>query len=192
MPVQVDADQRRRIVAEAALRLAVDEGLASVTFRKVAAAAGLNIGSVRHYFPDHESLVVAAVTEAGDHMGRRLALHPAPGRAAGDAARKHLFDVVAELIPLDDEKHREAIILMEVIAASRMNSAFEPVVRQMATDLNAVLVDALEQIGVADPRQEAVRLAALISGLSLNAITPHGSLDRATIRAVLHGHIAAL
>lgn len=163
-----------------------------MTFRKVAVAANLNVGSVRHYFADHESLVVAAVTEAGDRMAKRLARHPEPTGLDGDAARKYLFAVVSELIPLDDDKQREAIVLMEVIAASRTNSAFEAVVRQMATDLNAVLVEALRGIGVVESAQEAVRLAALIAGLSFNAVTPHGDIDRATIREVLHGHIAAL
>lgn len=192
MPVQVDAVQRRRLIADAALQLVVEGGLSAVTFRKVAVAAGLNVGSVRHYFADHESLVVAAVAEAGDRMGKRLARHPAPTGVDGDAARKYLFDVVAELIPSDAEKEREAIVLMEVIAASRTNASFEAVVRQMATDLNEVLAEALRGVGVAQPAKEAVRMAALIAGLSLNAVTPHGDLDRATIREVLHDHIAAL
>lgn len=192
MPVQVDAVQRRRLIADAALQLVVEGGLSAVTFRKVAVAAGLNVGSVRHYFADHESLVVAAVTEAGDRMGKRLARHPAPTGADGGAARRYLFDVVAELIPSDAEKEREAIVLMEVIAASRTNASFEAVVRQMATDLNEVLAEALRGVGVAQPAKEAVHIAALIAGLSLNAVTPHGDVDRATIREVLQNHIAAL
>lgn len=192
MPVQVDADERRRHIAEAALRLVVANGLAAVTFRKVAVEARLNVGSVRHYFADHESLVVAAVTEAGDRMGKRLARHPAPAAQGGEAAKRHLLAVLEELVPLDDERHREAIVLMEVIAASRTNPAFEPVTRKMAADLHTVLVEALIAIGVAAPDQEAVRLAALISGLSLDAVTPHGAVDRATIRAVLHQHVATL
>ncbi|MEV4127378.1 TetR family transcriptional regulator C-terminal domain-containing protein [Nocardia sp. NPDC049707] len=192
MPVQVDSDERRRHITEAALRLVVEKGLAAVTFRKVAAEARLNIGSVRHYFADHESLVVATVTAAGDRMGQRLARHAVPRRPVGEAARRHLIAVLEEIVPLDDERRREAVVLLEVFAASRTSPAFVPVTRQMAADLHAVLVEALIAIGVAHPVAEAVRLAALVSGLSLNAVTAHGAVDPATVQAVLRMHVAAL
>lgn len=164
-----------------------------MTFRKVAAEARLNIGSVRHYFADHESLVVATVTAAGDRMGQRLANHSAPENPGNsEAASGHLISVLEELVPLDDERSREAIILMEVIAAARTTPAFSPVTSQMAADLHTVLVEALSVMGVAQPAVEAVRLAALIAGLSLNAVTPHGSLAPETIQAVLRTHVAAL
>ncbi|WP_228000948.1 TetR/AcrR family transcriptional regulator [Nocardia australiensis] len=192
MPVQVDADERRRHIVEAALRLVVEKGLAAVTFRKVAAEAHLNIGSVRHYFADHESLVVAAAAEAGDRMGQRVDRCPAPERSGGATSRQYLLTVLEELVPLDDGRHREAIVLMEVIAASRTNPAFAPVVRKMAADLHTVLVEALTSIGVVHPVEEAVALAALVSGLSLDAVTPHGAVEPATIRAVLRQHVATL
>ncbi|MEB3369677.1 TetR/AcrR family transcriptional regulator [Saccharopolyspora mangrovi] len=192
MPVRIDPDERRRHVTDAALRLIVAEGVAGVTFRKVAAEARLNIGSVRHYFADHETLVVAAVTAAGDRMGGRLSRLSAPERCGGDAARDHLLSVLDELVPLDEERRAEAVILVEVIAASRTNPAFAPVVSRMAADLHAVLVEALSTIGTARPETEAVRLAGLISGLSLNAVTPHGDVAPDAIRAVLRAHVATL
>lgn len=193
MPIQIDADERRRHIVDAALRLVIVDGLAAATFRRVAAEAALNIGSVRHYFADHESLVVAIVTEAGDRMGRRLARHLPPAESDGAAAtRRHLLAVLEELVPLDDEKHREAIVLMEVIAASRTKPAFEAVTRQMAADLHRVLHDAVTAIGVAEPTHEAIRLAALISGLSLDTVTPHGALPRTMVRQILELHVAHL
>ncbi|WP_063058859.1 TetR/AcrR family transcriptional regulator [Nocardia sienata] len=192
MPVRVDAEARRRHIVDAALRLIVRGGIAAATFRKVAAEAGLNIGSVRHYFADHESLVVAVATEVGDRMGQRLTRHPAPAGGDRRAARRHLLAVLAELLPLDEERHHEAVILLEVIAASRLDPAFEPVVRRMAADLRQVLTEAAAATGTADPAGAAAHLAALVSGLSLDAVTPHGSIDRATILAVLERHVATL
>jgi AcrR family transcriptional regulator len=192
MPVQIDPDERRRDITEAALRLVVAEGIAAVTFRKVATESGLNIGSVRHYFADHESLVVATVTAAGDRMGQRLARHAPPERSGAAEAGNHLISVLEELVPLDGERSREAVILMEVITAARINPAFAPVTSRMAADLHTVLVEALNVMRVEQSEMEAVRLAALIAGLSLNAITPHGKADPETIRAVLRRHVAAL
>jgi AcrR family transcriptional regulator len=192
VPVRVDAEARRRHIVDAALRLIVRGGIAAATFRKVAAEAELNIGSVRHYFTDHESLVVAVATEVGDRMGQRLIRHPAPANGDREAARRHLLAVLAELVPLDEERHREAVVLLEVIAASRLDPAFGPVVRQMAADLRRVLTGAVAATGTADPARAAAHLAALVSGLSLDAVTPHGSVDRATIRTVLERHVATL
>ncbi|WP_249645496.1 TetR family transcriptional regulator C-terminal domain-containing protein [Nocardia sputi] len=95
-------------------------------------------------------------------------------------------------MPADEERHRESVVLLEIIAASRLNPAFAPVVRQMASNLHQVLAEAITTMGAADPAREAVRLAALISGLSLKAVTPHGSVEPATIRAVLEAHVAEL
>jgi AcrR family transcriptional regulator len=192
VPVRVDAEARRRHIVDAALRLIVRGGIAAATFRKVAAEAELNIGSVRHYFTDHESLVVAVATEVGDRMGQRLIRHPAPANGDREAARRHLLAVLAELVPLDEERHREAVVLLEVIAASRLDPAFGPVVRQMAADLRRVLTGAVAATGTADPARAAAHLAALVSGLSLDAVTPHGSVDRATICTVLERHVATL
>ncbi|MFI5720324.1 TetR/AcrR family transcriptional regulator [Nocardia sp. NPDC051750] len=192
MPIRVDADARRRHIVDSALRLVVAGGVAAATFRRVAAEARLNIGSVRHYFTDHEALVVAVATEVGDRMGRRLTRHPAPAAGNRPAAKRHLLRVLEELVPLDDERHREAVILVEVIAAARINPAFEPVVRQMGADLRRVLVDTLTATGTPAPEHQAAHLAALISGLSLDAVTPHGAIDGATIRAVLEQHVATL
>ncbi|MET8799389.1 TetR family transcriptional regulator C-terminal domain-containing protein [Nocardia sp. NPDC004568] len=192
MPVRVDAEARRRHIVDAALRLIVRGGLAAATFRKVAAEADLNIGSVRHYFTDHESLVVAVATEVGDRMGRRLTRHPAPASGDRRAARRHLLAVLAELVPLDEERHRESIVLLEIVTASRIDPAFEPVVRQMAADLRQVLTDAVAATGTADPARAAAHLAALVSGLSLDAVTPHGTVDRATVLTVLEDHVGTL
>ncbi|MFD6856086.1 TetR family transcriptional regulator C-terminal domain-containing protein [Rhodococcus sp. NPDC060090] len=89
--------------------------------------------------------------------------------------------MLEELVPLDDGRSREAVILMEVITAARINPAFAPVTSRMAADLDTVLVEALNMMRVKQPEMEAARLAALIAGLSLNVTTPHGKVDPETI-----------
>ncbi|MGE2835107.1 TetR/AcrR family transcriptional regulator [Mycobacterium sp. SMC-4] len=192
MPPRIDAAERRRHITEAALRLVMREGLAAATFRRVASESGLNVGSVRHYFTDHESLVVAVATEAGDRMGRRLMKHRPPESGDGATLRRHLLALLAELVPLDDERHSEAVILMELITASRTTDAFRPVTTQMAADLHTVLLGALEDLGVPEPSLEAQRLASLLSGLSLDAVTAHGPRTASTIRRILRLHVNSL
>ncbi|MGW2228600.1 TetR/AcrR family transcriptional regulator [Streptomyces formicae] len=194
MPARIDLEQRRKDVVEAAFRLLVAEGFSGLSLRKVAAESGLNIGSVRHYFGDHRELLVAAATEVGDRMGRRLtrnspdALSGLEGEAAVDA----LQALVEELLPLDDERRVESIVLTEFIVAARVNPLFRPVTEQMAADLRQVIANALRVLEVPDPAEEAERLVALMGGLTLDAVTPHGSLGAERLRKTLRAHLRSL
>lgn len=192
MPARIDPVERRSHIVEAALRLVLKEGLSAATFRRVAAESQLNIGSVRHYFADHESLVVAVVTEAGSRMGQRLMKHTPPQSRDLSRQRQHLIALLEELVPLDAERHSEAVILMEVIAASRTTEAFRAAIAQMATDLDDVLVTALKGMSVPQPSLEAQRLASLLSGLALDAVTAHGPRKPTTIAKILRLHVDSL
>lgn len=192
MPARIDPAERRGHIVEAALRLVLKEGLSAASFRRVAAESQLNIGSVRHYFSDHESLVVAVVTEAGNRMGKRLMKHTPPQSRDVALQRRHLLALLEELVPLDPERHDESVILMEVIAASRTATAFRPVAAQMATDLHTVLVTALENMSVPQSDLEAQRLASLVSGLAFDAVTAHGPRHPTTIARILRLHVNSL
>lgn len=192
MPARVDPAERRNHIVEAALRLVLQEGLSAATFRRVAAESQLNIGSVRHYFADHESLVVAVVTEVGNRMGKRLMKHAPPQSRDATRHRQHLLALLEELVPLDAERHSEAVILMEVITASRTIPAFRSATAQMATDLHGVLVAALKNMAVPQPNLEAHRLASLLSGLALDAVTAHGPRTPTTIARILRLHVDSL
>ena len=192
MPARIEPVQRRGHIVEAALRLVVREGLSAATFRRVAAESQLNIGSVRHYFADHESLVVAVVTEAGNRMGQRLMKHTPPESRDAIEQRQHLLALLEELVPLDEERHREAVILLEVIAASRTTPAFRAATAQMATDLHDVLVKALKDMAVPQPSLEGLRLASLLSGLALDAVTAHGTRTPITITKILRLQVNSL
>ncbi|MFE0172207.1 TetR/AcrR family transcriptional regulator [Streptomyces sp. NPDC059002] len=194
MPARIDLEQRRKDVIEAGFRLLVAEGFSGLSLRKVAAESGLNIGSVRHYFDDHRGLLVAAATEVGDRMGRRLTRYATDTLAGlkGEPAVDALQSFVEELLPLDDERRVESIVLMEFIVAARVNPDFRPVTEQMAADMRHVIADALGVLGVPEPAEEAERLVALLGGLALDAVTPHGSLTPTRLRRTLRAHLRSI
>ncbi|GAA3853289.1 TetR/AcrR family transcriptional regulator [Streptomyces sedi] len=191
MPARIDLEQRRRDVIEAAFRLLVSEGFSGVSLRKVAAESDLNIGSVRHYFDDHRSLLVAAVTEVGDRMGARLTRYPTDALAGltGEAAVEALQRRLEELLPIDEERRVESIVLTEFIVAARVNPTFRPVTEQMAADMRLVITDALRVLEVGDPAEEAERIIAVLGGLILDSVTPHGSLGVERVRTTLRAHL---
>ncbi|WP_329014516.1 TetR/AcrR family transcriptional regulator [Streptomyces sp. NBC_00690] len=194
MPARIDAQQRRQHVVAAAFRLVVAEGLEGMSLRKVAAEAGLNIGSVRHYFDNHHDLVAAAVHETGDRMGRRLAKHTPESLVGlrGEDAINALQALVEEVLPVDEARCAEAAVLLEFMIAARTKPVFRPVTERMAADLHQLLADALDALGVAHVQGEADRLMALIGGLTIDTVTPHGSLGVDRVRATLRAHLGAV
>ncbi|WP_017596550.1 TetR/AcrR family transcriptional regulator [Nocardiopsis potens] len=194
MPARIDPEQRRRHVVQAAFRLVVAEGIDGLSLRKVAVEAGLNVGSVRHYFDGHEDLLAAAAEEAGDRMGRRLAHHPVDGLRGltGEEALDALQALVEEVLPVDEERRDESIVVLELILAARTRPVFRPISERMAADLDQVVTDAFAALGADDPEAKAAQVTALIGGLTIDTVTPHGSLGTERLRAILRAHLAML
>lgn len=76
--------QRRERIVTAALELMGRDGLHTLTHRRIAAAAGVPLGSTTYYFADLDELVLAAVRRAVADGRERLrrwseALGPDPG-----------------------------------------------------------------------------------------------------------------
>jgi AcrR family transcriptional regulator len=194
MPARIDQEKRRQHVIEAAFRLVVAEGIEGLSLRKVAAEAELNIGSVRHYFNGHEDLLAAAAQEAGDRMGRRLARHPVAALhgLTGEAAVDALQALIEEVLPVDAKRRDESAVVVEFILASRTRPVFAPAAQRMAADLRQVVIDALAALGLPDREATAAQLTALIGGLTIDTVTPHGSLDVEQVRATLRAHLRTL
>lgn len=194
MPARIEPELRRRQVVEAAFRLVVAEGVEGCSLRKVAEESGLNIGSVRHYFDGHDDLLAAAAEEAGDRMGRRLAAHPVESLRglSDDQALDALQSLVEEVLPVDAERRDEAIVVVELVMASRTRPVFRAMSQRMGADLTEMVRDALDTLGVSDAETGAAQLTAVIGGLTIDAVTPHGSLSIERLREVLRAHLRML
>lgn len=187
MTPRIPPEQRRRQIIEAAFRLVVAEGIEGPSLRKVADESGMNIGSVRHYFDGHHELLAAAAEEAGDRMGRRLARHPVQRLQGlrGSAAIAAVQAMIEEVLPLDPQRRAEATVVLEFVMASRTRPVFRVMSERMGSDLSTMIRDALEAVGAPEPDLRAAQLAAVIGGLTVDALTPHGALSPERVRAVL-------
>lgn len=194
MPARIDAEERRRYVIEAAFRLIVAEGLEGLTLRKVAAEADLNIGSVRHFFDGREGLLAAAAQEAGNRMGQRLTHHPVEQLRGlkGEEALVALQDLLEQVLPVDEPRSVEAIVVLELIRASRTQTVFASSAAQMASDLHDIIAAALACLEVPNPSAAARQVSALVGGLTLDTVTPHGSLTVYQLRSTLRDALSNL
>lgn len=107
--------------------------------------------------------------------------------------------MLAEMLPLDDERRTEVIVWLSFTAAARTR----PELRAQADELYDGLLTLITRIleggrragrlrPGADIALEARRLSALLDGLSLEAAFHPGRLDATTMLAVLRTHLGAL
>ena len=71
MPKRVDHEVRRRQITGAVCRITLRGGLASATFREVAAEAGVSVRLVQYYFGSKDDLMLATQRRVSDGIGIR-------------------------------------------------------------------------------------------------------------------------
>lgn len=173
MPKQVDHDERRREIAGAVVRLAGKRGLAAVTFREVAAEAGVSVALVQHYFGSKQNLLLRTVDIVSIQVAERFTARIA---ALGPDARSidRLRTLAVSFLPAD-ETSRDAMVLYHSVG---MVALTDPEMRGASAHGNAIaLVALLAQLLTAardageidsdvDPPAEARLLSGALSGLS--------------------------
>lgn len=193
MPKQVDHQRRRADLAAAVWRLTVDEGLDAVSMRGVAAAAGVSLGQVQHYFAGKDDLLLVAVETIGERFGRRwAAAQPAdPGPLAMTRA------YLTQLLPLDEERMVEAHVGSAFLTRATHSPRIAEMLRGGSEWATGLLVTWIEEGQLAghvaagrDPRRAARILLALVDGLAMHTLVGHHSPAEA--EDALDAHLADL
>jgi DNA-binding transcriptional regulator YbjK len=195
MPALIDHETRRQEIARAVWRIVLREGVSAVSIREVAGEAGLAVGSVRHVFATKSELLEYSMALVHELARERVA-----ARFAITDPRKCSEAVLAELLPLDEQRRTEMAVNLAVV----VDSPSHPALRRVAIDAQRAVSDAcsavlalLQQASLlradADLDYETQRLHALVDGLALHGLTvgPKGLRPRA-ILAVLRAHLAGL
>jgi AcrR family transcriptional regulator len=197
VPKQVDHTERRGQIADAVGRLASRRGLQGVSFREVAAEAGMSVALVQHYFGTKENLLVGSLGVHTSRFGERLTARLAA--LADDTDPLTRLQVIATgFLPLDDDS-RAALLLYHAFAAAaltdpalRNSGGFrdgEALIEVFAALLRAAL-DARQLADGVDPRIEAQALLSLVLGQSLTVLLDRQTPDDA--RTILVDHLDRL
>ncbi|WP_194835027.1 TetR/AcrR family transcriptional regulator [Nocardia sp. XZ_19_369] len=117
MPKLVDHDVRRREITTAVRNVMARGGLEAATFQSVAAEAGISVRLVQYYFGTKREFLLAThravLEDAANRFGQRLA---ALGTDA--APRDALRIILTELLPLDEPRRQDTIVLDAFFAAA--------------------------------------------------------------------------
>lgn len=195
MPKIVDHEQRRREIAQAAVRVVERKGLERATVREIAQEAGYSTGVLAHYFADKRQIMVQAHLTAF-----------AAARARIEAWAEHVDDPVRllrvaleEAFPLDATRLTEAQVDVTFWATARQDPALLEV--RTASHAEAVrfwtgLVQAIADAGLARPGLDVARTGVLtqvvIDGVSAQATLFPGHMTPEAQRRIIDDHLRAV
>lgn len=170
MPRVVDPDQRRAVLAAAAIRVIAENGLEGTKLREVASEAGWTTGALTHYFSDKRELLKFAMQSSLEHLHSR---HLADIAVRGDA----LSVVLEQALPLDEDRLRHWKVTLALTTqsftdpelAQLKRRAYRRWRRSIAAALAEGITDGRFSAGL-DPENTADELIALVDGVALQAL----------------------
>ncbi|MEV4711263.1 TetR/AcrR family transcriptional regulator [Micromonospora sp. NPDC049374] len=177
MPRVADHDERRALIARTFRRHLVKHGLQATTFARVAAAAGISVGLIQHYFGSRDELLRFVYVDALRRRDDRIAAHIAEGEAAERPIREIIATAVVELLPLDEIRVEEFHVTQNLVTQALHDQALAEVAARAHRDLHlraSIAVRNGKRCGEVDPGVDvdtaAARVLATTYGLAANVI----------------------
>ena len=172
--IRKDPATRRAEIVSAAARIGLDEGLESVTLRRVADELGVRPGLISHYFPFAEDLVAEAFAEAAAADLESMLPAEADGRTPTERLASFLGTTSGEAY--------EAVSRLWVNA--RHLCRYRPVLAERVavleadwhSRLDAVIADGVRagEFATDDPALVSMQIMVVIDGLSTYANSETG------------------
>jgi TetR/AcrR family transcriptional regulator, transcriptional repressor of bet genes len=196
MPKQVDREQRRREIAWAVWQVAAERGLESVSLRNVAAAGGISMGRVQHYFGSRDEMILFSCRHLVELAGEGLE-ELAAGNPADTSAVTVIRNVALQSLPLDDRQRMGASVWYSFLRGAVTNPPLAEYITQVWTGTHELLtrqIVAAQQAGdiegTADPSRAAHALLCLIDGLTSHLLVGHYTPEMAL--GLLEAHLDGL
>ncbi|MFC4117007.1 TetR/AcrR family transcriptional regulator [Nonomuraea zeae] len=196
MPKIVDHQARRVELAEAVWQVIAHDGIAEVSVRAVAAAAGWSTGTLGHYFRSRADLVAFAAELVVERVTARVIarMHDLPPQLAPIERARTLL---AETMPGDPQRFTESSIAFAFLALGLRDPRLAAIQQWHfggMYDLCRTLMHDLAAHGAplagSPPDSAARRLHAVVDGLSIHVLAGH--LTPAEMAAELDAHLATL
>ncbi|MGW1881971.1 TetR/AcrR family transcriptional regulator [Streptomyces sp. NPDC001970] len=168
-----DPERRQRII-DAAIRVVGRTGIAGLSHRSVAAEADVPLGSTTYHFASLDELLVAALRQANEGLGRALRESGALGDPDADLAEE-LARLMGEWI--GGERTGVELECELYLAALR-----RPALRPVATEWTDGVVEALSRR--TDP-VTARAVVALMDGICLQVLLTDTAYDEEYAREML-------
>ena len=168
-----DPGRRQRIV-DATLDVIAEHGVADTTHRRIAAKAGVRLGSVTYYFTSLEALITTAFVQLATDASAtfRARLDEATDRSE---AREAVIDIIAGSIWAEP---RTLLLSYELYAFAARHPSVTAVMQQWMDSSRQALGRFFDPL-------TARALDALVEGIGIHNSIDAAPLDRAAIRTIV-------
>jgi DNA-binding transcriptional regulator YbjK len=194
MPKIVDHDERRQEFVAALWRIVEHHGCAAVSIRSVADEAGVSKSNIAYYFPTMVDLLAAAVDEVVAHAQSRAAQLDQQDLDIDKATK-----LVMLAIPDTPMRRRQAQVWIKLVTEYDGDTHVSTLLNDFNKRVRAGLLAMLKLFDasglVSKDRKlniEAVRLHALVDGLSLQTMNDAKFMPPSLIRSVVAQHLTEL
>jgi AcrR family transcriptional regulator len=200
VPIRVDHAERQTRLAAAVWRIVLRDGVRGASVRRVAREAGLSMGSVRYFFSTQDQLLQFAMREVIKRASARI---DAGGEERAAALRDGrpvdaVLSVVAEVLPLDDERLTEARV-WAAFAGQTADPGMAAIRREADDGVGQICHDgltALAEGGRIDPSRdleiETERLWSLLDGLTMHILLDPARMPADRVETLLRTHLGDL
>jgi AcrR family transcriptional regulator len=187
MPIQVDRESQREHVTSLAAGLVAQEGVAALTFRRVAEAAGSSTAIVSTYFTDKRDLLLSTFRAAASRTTVRF--------EAAINAGGSLQDCLEAWLPLDADRLTDWRVILAFWGVAVTDPELAAVQDGHVGRARARVERLLRaERGDGPPPELAQQIVALMLGIALQAVFEPAVADSAALpqRALLADGLARL
>jgi len=175
--------QARGRILRATLDLIADQGVAAVTNRRVAAVAGVSLGSLTYHFDSQSELLRESLLLYVEEETARRELVARELEREG-VSLERVADAVEQLAGAPSEIPRQIAELELHLHAARDPELREASERCFAAH-ERIAVAALAVLGIPDGEQHAATVVALVTGLAVRRLAGGGEDASGTAEALL-------
>ncbi|MFF1699385.1 TetR/AcrR family transcriptional regulator [Streptomyces sp. NPDC058257] len=166
--------RRRERILDAALDVIAEHGAIKVTFRKIASAAGVPLGSLTYYFDDMQHLLTEAFTRLAESVSMRYGALLAAARTP-EEAQEAVVEIICGKVWGTD---RNLLLSYELYAFAARHPELLEVVRAWMQASRQSLARHFDPL-------TARALDALVEGFSIHNSVDSQPTDRAGVAAVV-------
>lgn len=185
------SEQRRRGILVAVLRIVAAGGVDAVTHRRVAAEAGVPLGSTTYYFRSRDELLLEAFRL---YVAGNTELYADLERSGGSDTLEGLVDLLVTATQRQFDDGTMLLAEYELILFAARNPEFAREYRAWQRTHAIHLTDRLERLGFARPLAAAETVIAAMRGFELDRLARSESSFadlRQRVRALLAGLLAS-
>jgi TetR/AcrR family transcriptional regulator, transcriptional repressor of bet genes len=192
MPRRADHDERRHQITDAVCRITAKGGLASATFREVAAEAGVSVRLVQYYFGTKDQLLLVTQQHVAERATKRILARVAKAR---DEPRAVLREILTSFVPDDDESRENMLMFVALHTTALVDPTLARDEARMVPDALRTTVErqlrrARLRKGV-DPKREAQILVSVVPSQA-QAVLDGSQTARGAVRVIQYAIDRAL